>query len=1251
MTDEKKRRAEAKTQPRATFGGETVEARILLSATWITGTTGNDTILGTPGDDVLSGGAGNDLLIGGLGFDTADYSAAPGGVNVDLLLGTVSGADGNDTLVGIERVVGSDFDDTFRDSLGDDTMVGGAGDDIFRTSGGNDTIDGGAGRDTVHYGAALGPVRVDLTHTGAQDTRGAGIDTLSNIEGVVGSSFGDTFAFANPVDGAVYSVDGGLGSDQIDLSGFNSSAVTFSNGHLVVDMGGGKAFAIDHSNVESITFADVKATVVNSNLSVSSYASTGIYLDGNQAFRVDVRGPGSLDWRYDAASDTLTVADTTSTTSGTAVTITDLNGTDLHVGTITIDRDLGAFVSNVNVDAISINADDTTITNVTIAGGSGSLGSLSASGTIDAATTINADVGTLAIGGDIRGRFVVNGDLGSLTVGDLKGGGTLDVLGDVGNLTLGKAAGSFHVVGDVGSLSVDRVQYDVTIGGDLGTAVLNQVDPGTHVTVESVVGTLDFRVGGVQHGGTFATPTMFVFDGTTQTATTVATAGGLTPSADAGADQTVDEGDLVTLSGLASVDPESQPLTYAWVQVGGPTVTLNDASSAQPTFTAPEELADTEVKFALTVTDGVNISALDTVTITIHADNDAPTADAGADQTVDEGTVVTLTGLASSDPELQGLSYTWVQVAGPTVTLSDPNAAQPTFTAPEGLSNTAVRFQLTVSDGVNTSVDTVGITINADDDAPIADAGPDLVVDEGDVVTLDGRLSRDPEGRSLTYRWVQTGGPTVTLSDASAAAPTFTAPELLSNTALRFGLTVSDGVNSSTDTMVILVRADDDAPTVDAGPDLTVKRDDVVRLQASARDPEGGKLTYIWQQVSGPKVSLSDGTVPDPTFVAPDVATGATIVFSVGASDGTTTTYDTVSVAVAPDAAPAVRVQATPLASAGQIVSVSASATDTEGEALTYKWTQLSGTPVTFVSGDQPNASFVAPDVTRPTTLTFQVAVSDGHSTTTETVSIGVNPRTTTTTTATTTANSGGTDVPEPTPGDSGTGAPEPTAPTTNVAPSGGGSSLPSVAKTEATLVAGGANTTTEPLPDPEPTFRDLSPARNAEPETGAQSTVPTVFERVALDDAFGDLAVRDRATPSGDLVLAEAGSEVDLAPRLPEADPDTTPTWKQVAGSKVDLEATEGRVLRIRTPEVFVEEELVFEVELMSNGQRMVQEVTVQVQPVSMMARSLAIDSTGADGAADDFSDTVIETGRGLGKIWAAMLTFLTAQPKEPKR
>lgn len=89
-------------------------------------------------------------------------------------------------------------------------------------------------------------------------------------------------------------------------------------------------------------------------------------------------------------------------------------------------------------------------------------------------------------------------------------------------------------------------------------------------------------------------------------------------------------------------------------------------------------------------------------------ENDPPTADAGADQTVEVGTEVTLDGSGSSDPDGDALTYRWTQTNRPTVTLSDTRGVIPTFTPTEA--GTCV-FSLVVSDGkANSEVDEVTVT-------------------------------------------------------------------------------------------------------------------------------------------------------------------------------------------------------------------------------------------------------------------------------------------------------------------------------------------------------------------------------------------------------------------------------------------------------------------------------------------------------------------------------------------------------------
>ena len=134
--------------------------------------------------------------------------------------------------------------------------------------------------------------------------------------------------------------------------------------------------------------------------------------------------------------------------------------------------------------------------------------------------------------------------------------------------------------------------------------------------------------------------------------------------------------------------------------------------------------------------------------------NELPEANAGADQTLDEGATVTLDGSASRDPDGYSVTYGWSQSAGPAVTLTGANTAKPSFTAPNVTGNQALRFQLTVTDADSASAtDEVQITVT--DHPPVANAGPDQSVDEGVSATLDGSASTGVTG----YAWSQTAGP------------------------------------------------------------------------------------------------------------------------------------------------------------------------------------------------------------------------------------------------------------------------------------------------------------------------------------------------------------------------------------------------------------------------------------------------------------------------------------------------------------
>ena len=457
------------------------------------------------------------------------------------------------------------------------------------------------------------------------------------------------------------------------------------------------------------------------------------------------------------------------------------------------------------------------------------------------------------------------------------------------------------------------------------------------------------------------------------------------PTVEAGSDQVVLESTLVTLAGTGA-DQDNDALTYTWVQVSGTPVQLDDPHAASPTFLAPEGLVNSDLVFELQVSDGDSV-VTDSVTISVAANNDAPTADAGADLDVAEGETITL-GNLSTDPEGQGLTYTWVQTSGPAIALDDPHAATPSFTAPEALANSDVTFMLIASDGTNQSVDTVTVHLSADNDAPSAFAGDAQVVDEGALVQLIGS-GTDPEGQGLTYTWVQTSGTPVTLDDANATSPTFTAPEGLVNSDLTFELRVTDGTTTSIDQVTVTVAADNDAPSAHAGFDVMVEENAIVQLSGSGIDPEGQGLTYTWTQVSGPPVTLDDPHAVDPSFTAPEGVTNTTIQFQLQVSDGTNASVDTLSVTVmADDDAPSADAGADLDVAEGETITFGNFSTDPEGQGLTYTWVQTSGPAIALDDPHAATPSFTAPEALANSDVTFMLIASDGTNESMDTVTV-----------------------------------------------------------------------------------------------------------------------------------------------------------------------------------------------------------------------------------------------------------------------
>jgi Ca2+-binding RTX toxin-like protein len=273
----------------------------------IDGAAGNDILYGGAGDDTLIGGSGDGTLIGGVGTDFASFAASLVSVTVDLGAGTAQATgEGNDTLESIEGLIGSGLDDQLLGNAADNIFIGGQGDDY---------INGRGGSDTASYSTSSAAVKVNLSVSGSQDTRGAGYDKLTSIENVTGSSYDDSLmgsAAKNYLSGGSGDdlLQGMKGDDTLDGgSGFDlasfaevSTALNLSLSRIGAQSAGsaGKDTLISIEGLEGGSASDTLSGSSKANLLIGNKGNDKLYgLAGN-----DTLSGGAGNDRLDGGSGT-----------------------------------------------------------------------------------------------------------------------------------------------------------------------------------------------------------------------------------------------------------------------------------------------------------------------------------------------------------------------------------------------------------------------------------------------------------------------------------------------------------------------------------------------------------------------------------------------------------------------------------------------------------------------------------------------------------------------------------------------------------------------------------------------------------------------------------------------------------------------------------------------------------------------------------------------------------------------------------
>jgi hypothetical protein len=184
------------------------------------------------------------------------------------------------------------------------------------------------------------------------------------------------------------------------------------------------------------------------------------------------------------------------------------------------------------------------------------------------------------------------------------------------------------------------------------------------------------------------------------------------------------------------------------------TVTVNTIDDAVVEGTETFDVNLSNATGNASIADGTGVGTINDNDVA----NQAPTANAGADQTVASGATVNLDGTGSTDPDVgDTLNYAWSQTSGPSVTLSDPTSATPSFTAPTGPAT--LTFNLTVCDrpagDPDQMCDTASVTISV--------LAPPMIDASGQVI-VNGPVSHTKTSKNFVFKVTNVGTTSITIN-------------------------------------------------------------------------------------------------------------------------------------------------------------------------------------------------------------------------------------------------------------------------------------------------------------------------------------------------------------------------------------------------------------------------------------------------------------------------------------------------------
>jgi alpha-L-arabinofuranosidase len=368
--------------------------------------------------------------------------------------------------------------------------------------------------------------------------------------------------------------------------------------------------------------------------------------------------------------------------------------------------------------------------------------------------------------------------------------------------------------------------------------------------------------------------------------------------------------------------------------------------------------------------------------------NNAPTITSSATFSAAENQTA-IGSVTATDADGDSLTYS---ISGSEINIS--NSGVLTFaTAPDYETKNSYTATVTVSDGTDSVTQAITVTVtDVDEAAP--NAAPTITssatFSAAENQTAIGSISAsDPDGDSLTY---SISGSEINIS--SSGVLTFaTAPDYETKNSYTATVTVSDGTDSVTQAITVTVTDVDEAipnqaPSISSSASFSAAENQTAIGSISASDPDGDSLTY---SISGSEINISSSGVL--TFAtAPDYETKNSYTATVTVSDGTDSVTQAITVTVTdvdeaiPNQAPSISSSASFSAAENQTAIGSVTATDADGDSLTYS---ISGSEIN-ISNSGVLTFATAPDYETKNSYTATVTVSDGTASTTQDITVNV---------------------------------------------------------------------------------------------------------------------------------------------------------------------------------------------------------------------------------------------------------------------